>query len=130
MSDVAFWLIGGGGSFVIAFITFWMMLSSRITNAENKAVQAAEDTKSASNMASVALAKIELLARDINEQRVETTSRISSLDAVTRSTSSTLVQAETRLAKSIEDIGRKLDNLGETVIRAIAELVHNKRRED
>lgn len=129
MSDTFTWMavmLAGGGGSMITFITFWMALSKRISDAEGQAKAAEDRAKTAELMSTSAVAKIDLLVREINESKVETISRISGLEATARTTTASLAQAETRLAKSIEDMGDKLDNLSATLIKTLSEMASRK----
>ena len=129
MNELATWVavvMAGGGGSVITFITFWMALSKRIADAEAQAKAADDQAKSANLMATTAVAKIDIVVREINDNRVDMASRISGLEATTRTTTASLAQAETRLAKSIEDMGEKIDHLSETLIRSLSEMVSRK----
>jgi len=117
---------GGGGS-VITFITFWMALSKRISDAEAKAEVAEDRAESADKMAAVALAKHEMIVQDLNQDKVKTAERIAGLEAITRSTTASLAQAESRLAKSLEDVGDKIDHLSDTLIKTLSDLVASKK---
>ena len=134
MSELATWVLAGGGTFVIAAITFWMSLQSQITKATiaaeaaekkaDKAHQVADEKSNSAHMlASAAIAKHELLIRDINQDRVDIVAKIAALEAVTRQTTASLVQAETRLARSIEDMGGKIDHLSDMLIKTLSEMV-------
>lgn len=116
---------GGGGS-IITFITFWMALSTRIANAESTARAADDRGRSAETLAATALAKNELLSRDVGHDRVEAASKLAALEAATRTTTASLAQAETRLAKSIEDMGEKIDHLSDTLIKTLGEMIARK----
>lgn len=126
MNDALTWIAvlgaGGGGS-IITFITFWMALSSRISDAEGRAKAAEERAKSADVLASAAIAKLEFVQREMHQDRVEIGERVAALDAITQANTKSLAQAETRLAKSIEDIGEKMDHLSDTIIKTLGELI-------
>jgi hypothetical protein len=126
MNEVVTWvaIIGaGGGGSIVTFITFWMALASRIDGAKAKAEAAEERAKNADLIASTAVAKCELLGREMNDSRIEAAAKIAALEAMAQATSRSLVQAETRLAKSIDDLGEKMDHLGDTIIRTLGELL-------
>lgn len=116
MNDPLTWaaLIGTAGS-IIAFVTFWMTIGSRISTAEAKA-------DAANALAGAVLAKFEMRVTQTEEHRAKTGERIAALEAVVEATSKSLVAAELRLAKSIEDMGEKIDHLGDTIIKTLAEL--------
>lgn len=123
-------LATGGGISIITFITFWMTLSSRITTADERSKAVEEHMRAfqgqireAQGPGLTAIAKCELLQRDFNDERVETAQRLSTLQTQTEVTTRALAQAETRLAKSIEDLGHKMDNLSEAILRTLGELV-------
>jgi hypothetical protein len=126
MNEVVTWvaIIGaGGGGSIITFITFWMALGSRIDAAKAQAEAAIERAKNADLLASSAFAKSELLGREMNDSRIEAAAKIAALEAMAQATSRSLVQAETRLAKSIDDLGEKMDHLGDTIFRTLGELL-------
>lgn len=114
MGELA-WLAGAGG-FALALITFWMTLGSRISIAEEKA-------KTADHLAGAAIAKVELADQRAQEYRERIAAKVAGLEAITETTSRTLVQAEVRLAKSIEDVGAKIDHLSKTLIETLSDLV-------
>ncbi len=129
MSEGLSWLavvIAGGGGSIITFITFWMALSKRISDAEATAKGADDRAKGADTIASAAIAKNELMIRDVYQDRIELNSRIAGLEAITRTTTASLAQAETRLAKSIEDVGEKIDHLSDTLIKTLSDMVAKK----
>ena len=128
MNDTLIWTIVGGGSAVpiIAFITFWMTLSSRITSAEDVAKSAKEGSAAAQSAAALANAKHEFIVKDLNRMEVEAAGKIASLTATTEATARSLVAAETRLAKAVEDVASGMDRLSDTIIRTLANLVKEK----
>jgi hypothetical protein len=74
MADIS-WLTliaGGGGTFFIGLLSFWMALASKIEGSNNKAKAAAERAERAEVAAHMAMAKQDLLAREVSEFRVET----------------------------------------------------------
>ena len=141
MNEAVNWIAvvgAGGGGTIIAFVTFWMALSSRITSAEERAKSAEEKVadlaktadervRSADTLASAAIAKCELITREMNGYRVEQTAQIAALQAVSEATTKSLTQAEIRLAKSIDDLGEKMDHLGDTIIKTLGDMVGRAR---
>ncbi len=123
MNETAIWLVAGGGSGAIAFITFWMTMATRMTEARAVAEAAEARAKNAEHMASIATAELSIVRREINTDRVEMSSKLAGLEAVTRNTSQALAQAETRLAKSLEDMASKIDHLGDTLVRTLSEIL-------
>lgn len=126
MNETITWVAvfgAGGGGTIIAFVTFWMALSTRITTAEQRAVAAEDKVKSADTIANAAIAKCELMMREVNNNRVEQSAKIAALEAVSDATTKSLAQAELRLAKSIDDLGEKMDHLGDTIIKTLGEIV-------
>lgn len=113
----------GAVTAVVTVISFWMTLSSRITKAQESAKAAENRATSAEIMANAAIAKCELLARDFNMEAKDTGSRLSAMDAVLQATTKSLTQAEGRLAKSIDDLGNKMDHLRETITQTLAEVI-------
>lgn len=128
MNDTIVWTLVGGGSAVpiIAFITFWMSLSSRITAADDAAKSAKEQAMSAQSAAALGAAKNEFLSKDLSRIEVDTASKIASLTATTEATARSLVAAETRLAKAVEDVASGMDRLSDTIIKTLADLVREK----
>lgn len=128
MNDTVVWTLLGGGSAVpiIAFITFWMSLSSRITAADDGAKSAKEAALTAQSAAAIATAKNEFLSKDLSRIEVDTAGKIASLTATTEATARSLVAAETRLAKAVEDVANGMDRLSDTIIKTLAELVKEK----
>lgn len=115
-------IITGGASAVIAFATFWMALSHRISSAGATSKSAVDSASSAASMAMSNLLKVEAVGREVNELRVEMTGRVAALEQRTQSTALALLQTEERLAKSIEIVGEKVDKLGETIIRSLTQM--------
>ena len=114
-------LVTGGASAIIAFATFWMALSSRIATSNHKAETAESLAATATTTAAAFSLKHDMLAREINEVRVTMASKIAALESVTNNTANALQQAEDRITNSVEGLGAKVDKLGETVIRALAD---------
>ncbi len=130
MNDALTWtaiITAGGGGSIITFITFWMALSKRISDSEARAASAEDRAKNADQMAAVAIAKHEVMMRDLNQDRVDTNSRIAALEAITKSTTASLADAEKRLAKSLDDVGDKIDHLSDTLIKTLSDLVASKK---
>lgn len=131
MNEVGTWVAvvgAGGGVSVITFITFWMTLSSRITEAQERAHRAEDAAKSSQGFAANAMLKAEQNAESLNLHRIESAAKISALQAVSETTARSLAQSETRLAKSIEDLGEKMDKLGESVIKTLGSLAAFQQR--
>ena len=128
MNDTLTWalLIGAAGN-VFGFVSFWMALGKRISDAEARAEAAETQGSGAAHQATVAIAKLDMFTREIHSDRVDIVSKVTALEAVSRSTTTALAQAETRLAKSIEDVGAKLDHLNDTLIKTLSELVHYRK---
>jgi hypothetical protein len=129
MNDTLLWFMAvaaGGGVPIITFITFWMTLSSRISEAQASANQADQRAKNAETLSTAALAKTELVSASMNDYRADVLAKIASLDAITNANSRSLIEVERRLAKAIEDISDKMDNLQTTMLRAMSEFAGRK----
>jgi hypothetical protein len=61
--------------------------------------------------------------RDVGNDKVQTREKIAALEAMTQATMRSLTQAETRFASSVEDLGKKMDHLSDTIIKTLGELV-------
>lgn len=126
MGDNFAWIAilgGGGGVGIIAFISFWMTLSSRITTSDNKAQTAEDRAKGADLLAATALAKYEIVNTELNAHKVQTAAKVATLEATMEATARSLIQAETRLVKSLEDMQKSMDHLSDTIIKTLGELI-------
>lgn len=121
MNDWFAILTAAGGS-VFTFITFWMALGRQIESAKIHANGAEDAAKSAGTSAAMAMAKCELMNADLQRTKVELSTKLASLEAVSEATARSLAQAELRLAKSIDDLGEKMDHLSETIIGTLGSL--------
>lgn len=121
--------IAGSGVSLIAIITFWMNLSSRITTAENLARGAEDRARGADTLAAAAIAKCEFLGRDINDERIETAAKIATLQATSEQTSRLLIQSETRLTKAIDDLSKSMDDLKETMINMLSKMIGQAKKD-
>lgn len=119
-------LLVGGGGLLITLITFWMTISSRLATAEGLAKNAESRAVGAEAVAANAILKCEMLASNVNRDRVEMASEISALKAISEQTTRSLTSAEMRLAKSIEDIGDKIDKVSDTIIKTLGQLIDRK----
>lgn len=128
-SDVFYWVVVtvvGGGVPLITFITFWMTLSSRITEAQTLATAAKEAADEIRQLAAAAIAKIDFVDRDLNTMKVDASSRLSALAANVDATSKSLIAAEYRIVESIKEISRSMDSLTSTVTRTLGELASKR----
>lgn len=109
MNDFLTWgaLILAGGS-IIAIITFWMNLGSRLTTAELKA-QAAE------TLAREASAKYEAISHEYANYRVGLEVKIAIVKTLAEANTTALTAAENRMAKAIEDVVDRLDGFNSRV---------------
>lgn len=106
-------IIGSAGS-IIAFVTFWMKLATRITKAEDK-------SEAAHRMADAVNAKIDMRTSIADDLRSKTGERIAVLESLSQTTAQALISVEGRLVKSIEDLGEKLESLQGTIISAMTQ---------
>ena len=119
-------LLVGGGGLLITLITFWMTISSRLATVEGLAKSSEDRAKNFEAVAANAILKVEMLATNVNRDRVETASEIAALKAISEQTTRSLTSAEMRLAKSIEDIGEKIDKVSDTIIKTLGQLIDRK----
>lgn len=119
-------LLVGGGGLLITLITFWMTISSRLTAVEGLAKSSEDRAKSFEAVAANSILKVEMLATNVNRDRVETAAEIAALKAISEQTTRSLTSAEMRLAKSIEDIGEKIDKVSDTIIKTLGQLIDRK----
>ena len=67
--------------------------------------------KRAEALAQACLAKTELTSAKLQEHEVRTAAEIAALRATVEATTRSLIEAETRLAKAIEDLGDRFDHM-------------------
>jgi hypothetical protein len=80
MNETLMWGIGGGGTFLITLITFFLALSSRISENTNAARAAEERARIADIAAANALSKQDSLLRELNESKIAMAAKISTLE--------------------------------------------------
>lgn len=100
---------------VLGILTFWMTLGSRITKSEEKA-------EGASRSAVGAIAKAELVSQQVTDLRAAHGERIAAIHATVDATTKSLTAAELRLATAIDTIGRQMDHLSDTIIKALTDI--------
>lgn len=132
INDVQFWVtlvLTGGGVFAVTFISFWMTLSSRITEAQAMSKANSEKLSSADLARASDRMSMDNVRQSLSRVEVDLTSRVSTLAALTESTAKALTAAENRLAKSIEDIAKSMDHLTSSVTHTLGELAANRMRD-
>lgn len=122
MSETLIWIIGSGGTAVVAILTFWMAIARSIENANSLGREALDKAASAQNMATAAIAKVEMLGADFNAARLSIESKISALQATSENTDRAIVSVEARVTRAVDDLGRKIDHLNDTLIRTLGEM--------
>lgn len=104
-------IIIAGGS-IVAVITFWMNLGSRLTSAEVR-------SEAAQVVAAAAMSKCEMLNQAIGDYRVAMAKEIAIVKTLSEVNTSALTAAENRLAKAMEDVGDRLDHFNDRVDRLL-----------
>lgn len=128
MNDTAWTVIGAIAVPIIAFITFWMKLGSRIDDAHSTAAAADKRAQAAEIRAAGVVEKYDAIARDLSRIEVEAFGKIAGLTASTEHIAKSLVAAEVRLAKSVEEVATAMDRLSDTIIKTLADLVARDKR--
>jgi hypothetical protein len=88
----------------ISFVAFWLTLGERRGRTD-------ETAKRAEALAQACLAKTELTAAKLQDHEVKTAAEIAALRANVDAIARSLIEAETRLAKAIEDMGNRFDHM-------------------
>lgn len=83
---------------------------------DNKAITTAE---SASMMAASAIAKIDLLGRELNEHRIHDAAMFARLETLATEGRNAITGAENRLSKSLDDFSAELKAMGHRVDRLL-----------
>lgn len=68
--------------------------------------------ESALNLATAALAKLELFSRELADHRIEDARQFARIEAMASEASRAQVNAEGRMTRAIEEVGDKLDAMG------------------
>lgn len=114
MNDQLFWVIVGvivaAIPATVTLVTFWMQRGS-------KEAETGHNAAAALNMATTALAKIELHHANFVEHKLEMAAKIAALEAVTDRTVKSLVEAEARLTKALENMTERMDGLLEALAK-------------
>jgi hypothetical protein len=98
-------LVGAGGalaSAAVGVVSFLLVRGERFGRSD-------ETAKRAEALAQACLAKTELTSAKLQEHEVRTAAEIAALRATVEATTRSLIEAETRLAKAIEDMGDRFD---------------------
>lgn len=98
----------------VVFATFWMQRGNSEGSVRTEAAQG-------SILAAKALAHSESLASEIANWRVDTAERIARVRTVAEMQAIGLTSAETRLAKSIDDMGTRFEKLSDRLDRFFEE---------
>lgn len=77
------------------------------------------DARSAQAASATALVKAEVLGTEFHNHRVETATKVASIDAKADAASQAIINAENRLAKSLEDLGDRFDKFTERLDRVL-----------
>lgn len=96
----------------ITFVAFWMTLGQRITAADMKA-------DSAATLAAASVGKAELLATEFSNHRESVAHNLGRMEALAQSSSSSIVEAEKRLTRAIDNMGERFDGMSERLDRAL-----------
>lgn len=86
-----------------------------LTRANEQRKKVAEDTtsalkaQSAENLAAACLAKLELLATNLHTHEINDAAAFAKLETLVNAVSGTQVAIEARIAKSLEELGERLD---------------------
>lgn len=131
MNDILQWsmVIGvGGGVPIITILTFYMSISSSITDAKNAAATALKDVAEVKQDLRGIEAKHEDFSNDLKSVEIRMTGELAALSANSRSLGQSIVDTEVRLNKSFENMTKLVENLREetinlreTVIRTYSE---------
>lgn len=88
----------------VVFVTFWMQRGRHEGEVKTEAAQS-------SVLAAKALAHSESLASEVANWRVDTAQRIERVRTIAEMGMGNLTASETRLAKSLDDVGDRIDKL-------------------
>lgn len=104
--------VGGIGLFLIGLIRWIASIARQMTMAET-------DAKGAQALSATALAKAEVLGTEFHNHRVETATKVASIDAKADAASQAIILAENRLAKALEDLGNRFDKFTDRLDRVL-----------
>lgn len=103
---------GGIGLFLLAVIRWVVSIARQTAITET-------DASSAKAISATALAKAEVLGTEFHNYRVEIAEKVATIDAKAEATMQTVVAAENRFAKAIEDLGDRFDKFTERLDRVL-----------
>lgn len=113
MPEAAIWAaFAATGTFILGLVRWVSSLSGRLTAAEAKAT-------AADNIAARAVGKAELLATELAEFRVATAASIARVETKTAGVAENLERAETRIVRSIDDLGERIGDMSERLDRVL-----------
>lgn len=103
---------GGIGLFLLAVLRWVASIARQITITET-------DAANAKSISATALAKAEVLGSEFHDYRVEIAEKVATVEAKAEATMQTVIAAENRFAKAIEDLGDRFDKFTERLDRVL-----------